>query len=231
MLKIKGLNGNQLKILALVFMTVDHIGYLILNQYVILRYIGRLSMPIFAWMIAEGCYHTKNRFRYLLSVAVVAAVCQSVYWFIDRSLNQCILVTFTLSILLIYALDHASRKKSFLSGLILAVVFGAILYICAYLPKRLTGFYIDYGFFGVILPAAIFMGRSKAEKLFAAACCLIAVAVSSHDMQWYALGSLPLLCLYNGTRGKKKLKYLFYLYYPLHLVAIYGIAYFLERYK
>ncbi len=225
--KTKGLTGNQLKIFAMVCMTVDHVGYLLLPQYILLRYIGRLSMPIFAWMIAEGCGYTKNRLRYLLTVAGVAALCQLVYYVADGSVMQCILVTFTLSILLIYALDNAG--KNVLSKLILAGVFGAIVYLCIFLPKRLPGFYVDYGFFGVILPVAIYMGRTREEKLFAAACCLAGIAVNYELVQWFSFAALPILYLYNGRRGKYRLKYLFYLYYPLHLAAIYGIGYWLNN--
>ena len=56
-----GLNNNQLKILAIVIMTIDHVGMEIMPQFRILRIIGRLAFPIFAFMIAEGCHHTKNR--------------------------------------------------------------------------------------------------------------------------------------------------------------------------
>ncbi len=227
--KTKRFTGNQLKIFAMVCMTVDHVGYLLLPQYIFLRYIGRLSMPIFAWMIAEGCAYTKNRLRYLLTVAGVAAICQAVYYVADGSLMQCILVTFTLSILLIYALDYAVKKKNLFSAVVLAGVFGVTVYVCLFLPQGLPGFHVDYGFFGVILPVAIYMGRTKKEKLFAAACCLAGIAVNYELLQWFSFAALPILYLYNGSRGKYKLKYLFYLYYPLHLAAIYGIAYLLNQ--
>ena len=46
------LNGNQLKIIALITMAIDHIGMYLFPQILFLRIIGRLSMPIFAYMIA-----------------------------------------------------------------------------------------------------------------------------------------------------------------------------------
>ena len=72
------LNNNQLKILALVTMTADHVGLQLLPQYDILRVIGRLAFPIFAYMIAEGCRYTRDRKRYLLTLALMAAVYQIV---------------------------------------------------------------------------------------------------------------------------------------------------------
>ena len=59
-----GLSGNQLKIIAMLTMLVDHIGVQLFPECIILRIIGRLSLPIFAYMIAEGCLHTRNRPKY-----------------------------------------------------------------------------------------------------------------------------------------------------------------------
>lgn len=221
-----GLTGNQLKLIAMVLMTVDHIGCFLYPNVMILRIIGRLSMPIFAWMIAEGCAYTRNRRRYFLTILGFGLVCQVVYLVFMQSLAQCIFITFSLSILLIYALDFANKQKKFWSLCLLGAALVSICYICVFLPMALprTDFRVDYGIFGVLLPVLIYMGRTKAEKLLLAAGGLMAVAVSHGSVQWFALLSLPLLALYNGKRGKLKLKYLFYFYYPLHLVAIYGVG-------
>ncbi len=221
-----GFTGNQLKIFALICMTLDHVGLLLLPNVRVLRYIGRLAMPIFAWMIAEGCRYTKNKGRHLLIMAFVAILCQAVYWVVDGDLMQSILVTFSLSTILIYALDYAMKKKSVLPCCLLGLVFAAIVYICLFLPKQLPGFSVDYDFFGVMLPVIIYIGKTKEEKLLGASCCMagIAVSVGLGMMQWFSFLSLPILYLYNGERGKAKLKYLFYIYYPLHLAALYGIA-------
>ena len=91
-------SGNQLKIIALVAMTCDHVGKVLLPKYEILQIVGRLAFPIFAYMIAEGCRYTRNRGKHLLQVVLVAILCQIVYFVVERSLFQCILVTFSLSI-------------------------------------------------------------------------------------------------------------------------------------
>ena len=228
--KAFGLTGNQLKLIAIVLMTVDHIGAYLLPQYVILRYIGRLAMPVFAWMIAEGCRYTKNRPRYLLTMVGFATVCQVVYFVFLNSLTQCILVTFSLSILLIYVMDYASEKGNFLSLCLMGGVFIAVAYICVLLPGDLPGtdFHVDYGLLGVLLPLFVYMGRTKQEKLLLMAAGLSAIAYNYGKIQWFALLCVPLLALYNGQRGKKSLKYLFYIYYPAHLAAIYGIALLLK---
>ena len=96
-----GLTGNQLKILAMIAMTCDHVGLQLLPQYPILRLIGRLALPIYGYMVAEGCRQTRDRKNYLLRMAAMALLCQVVYFFAMGSLYQCILVTFSLSICLI----------------------------------------------------------------------------------------------------------------------------------
>ena len=211
------LTSNQLKVLAMITMTIDHIGVQLLPQYHILRMIGRLAFPIYAYLIAEGCAHTRDRRRYLLQMGGMALLCQLVYFFAMHSLYQCILVTFTLSILLIYAIDSGSP-------LLGAGMFLAVLFLTGFLPNRLPGFYIDYSLWGVLTPVAVYLGRNKWEKLLFCG-ILLALLAAAHSgfTQWLGLLSLIPLALYNGKRGKSRIKWFFYLYYPIHLVAIYAI--------
>ena len=104
--------GNQLKIIALVTMTCDHVAKLFFPESQLLLILGRLAMPIFAWMIAEGCTYTRNRRAYLAQLGGLALLCQVVFFITEGSLYMCILVTFTLSILLIYAVDDLRKEKS-----------------------------------------------------------------------------------------------------------------------
>ena len=60
-----GLTNNQLKIIAMVSMALDHIGLLFFPDVMLFRALGRIAFPIFAYMIAEGCRYTKNRAKYL----------------------------------------------------------------------------------------------------------------------------------------------------------------------
>ena len=69
------LSGNALKLLAALFMTIDHVGVLLLPHVIVLRILGRLALPIFAYMIAEGCRYTRNRLRYFGSVFALGVLC------------------------------------------------------------------------------------------------------------------------------------------------------------
>lgn len=218
-----GLSGNQLKLIALITMTLDHIGLQLLPQYPILRILGRLALPIYAFLIAEGCHYTRNKFKYLALMATLALGCQLVYFFTMRSLYMCILVTFSLSILLIYALQYMQRAKNAWSCLLFFALLAGAYYITVKLPGRIPGFSVDYGLIGVLLPVFFAMGSTKSQKILGGAVGICLMAMNS-SLQWYCLMALPLLALYSGRRGKGDYKYLFYIYYPLHLAAIYGIS-------
>ena len=222
-----GLSGNALKIIAIVSMTLDHIGYHLFPGCHLLRILGRLALPIFAYMIAEGCHHTRNPRKYLLTILAVAALCQLVYFFAMGSLYQCILVTFVLSILLIQSMDRARQDESHQTALTTALMWAGVVFVCVGLPQLLdhTDFAIDYGLWGVLLPVFIYLGRDRREKLLLTAVGLILLALSFSGLtQWFSLAALPLLALYNGERGKWRMKYFFYVYYPIHLAVIYSIS-------
>ena len=220
------LSGNQLKIIAAAAMTCDHVGKYILPQLDFLTIFGRLAFPIFAYMIAEGCRYTHSRKKYLLSMAALAFVCQIVYFFLMHSLYQCVLVTFSLSIAMIWAMDNARQKKTPQSIALVFAVLAGVYILTEILPRVLThtDFYIDYGLWGVMLPVMVFAVDVKRIKLISAAAALVLIALPNGGIQWYALAAIPLLALYDGTRGKVRMKNLFYIYYPLHLIVIYGIS-------
>ena len=106
--KLRILNGNGLKLLAAAFMLVDHIGVLLFPDILWLRFIGRFSMPLFAFMIAEGCRYTKNKCKHFLLLFGLGVVCQAVYIIFDpTNVYLGILITFSISTLIIYALQYA----------------------------------------------------------------------------------------------------------------------------
>ncbi|MBE7023049.1 MAG: hypothetical protein E7412_01120 [Ruminococcaceae bacterium] len=216
------LSGSQLKLVALVAMTVDHIGYYLFPDADFLRIIGRLAFPIFAYMIAEGCRYTRNRKKYLLTIALLGLGCQLVTFVAARSLFQCILITFSLSIGLTFLFDNAKSRKTISSFLWLGVGIGTVLFLTDIAPRLLseTDYAVDYGFCGVFLPVAIFVAGRKRDKLIFMTAVLCLIALDYGNPQWFSLGAVPFLAFYNGKRGNAVPKNLFYVYYPLHIGAI-----------
>ena len=159
-------------------------------------------------------------------MAALGLLCQSVYFFAMDSLYQCVLMTFSLSIVLIYVFDYTLKNKNMSSYLLFGMVLFIEFFICNFLPKLLkeTDFEVDYGFVGVLLPVCIYLGKNHLEKLVIMEVLLVFLGYKMSGVQWYALLCPLLIFFYNGKRGKFKLKNVFYIYYPLHLVGIYLLS-------
>lgn len=224
-MKKPGLTGNQLKLLALLTMTADHVGLELLPGVALLRILGRLAFPIYGWMIAEGCRHTRCPRRYLLRLGGLAMLCQVVYFVAMGSLYQCVMVTFTLSAGLIFAWARFQKAKTLPAGLAFLGLLAGAVFLAAILPELLPrgDFAIDYGLWGILLPLLVYQGRDTREKLALLTLALVGLGLEYGGIQWWGLAALPILALYNGQRGRKSLGRFFYWYYPAHLVAIYGI--------
>ena len=222
--KVSGISGNQLKIIAAIAMTIDHIGVMIFPDLDILRIIGRLALPIFAYMIAEGCRYTKNKKKYLLLLFAVAVLCQIVYFVTMSSLEQSIMTTFLMSALIIFSYEAARKRKSFLNVFLFVLVFAAVFIVCEVLPEHINGFSVDYGFWGVLAPFFVYLGRNRISKLLLLAVALLFLTLEIQWVQGYSFLALIPLYFYNGTRGKWRMKYFFYIYYPLHLGVIHLIS-------
>ena len=148
-----GLTGNQLKIIAMITMTIDHVAVQIFPHIQWMRYIGRLAMPIYAYMIAEGCRHTRDRKKYLMRLLGMGILCQIVYFVAMESLYQCILITFSMSVILICLLDRAEQERTAKANVALWAGVVLTFFICTVLPDLLpnTDFAVDYGLPGVLL--------------------------------------------------------------------------------
>lgn len=208
-----------LKIIAAITMTIDHAGLLLCGNETWMRAVGRIAFPLYAFFIAEGFRYTKNRLRYFLDIFVLGQLCQLAYEIVmpipNRTLN--ILITFSFSILLLYLMERAKESRRDLA------VFGAAL-IGVFVFCRFI--HVDYGFFGVILPLFPALFEKKWARLGAFAAGLLLLCTQSSSIQFYSLFALVCLALYNGKRGKYKLKYFFYLFYPAHLAILWAIRYF-----
>lgn len=230
------LSGNALKIIAALSMLIDHIGVVLLPDVVILRIIGRIAFPIYAFMIAEGCANTKNKLRYFLTVFTLGVGCQSVYYLYDGDTYMGILITFSLSILVIYAMQYLKEtvlapekfcRKQFAALLIFLSAIASVYFLNQY-------FEIDYGFWGCMTPVFTSVFRKTHSNsspylerfdtlpihVFMLGIGLVMVACVSGRIQPYSLLAIPFLMLYSGKRGKKKMKAFFYIFYPAHLFAL-----------
>ncbi len=224
----KGLTGNQLKLIAMITMTMDHMGLILFPNALWLRIVGRLAMPLYAFCIGEGCLHSRSLPKYLGSVALMGVICQVVAFVGTGTLYQNILMAFSLSILLAMLLRWAQKRNTVAPWVAFGVAVAAVLFITEGLPYVLTGtdYQVDYGFWGVMLPLAVMLGKNRVQQLLLMSVPLLFLSVGN-PAQGFALAALPILIFYSGERGSRKLKWVFYFYYPAHLAVLYLILFFL----
>ena len=211
------LSGSALKIIAVVSMVVDHCAYYLMDSntmaYEVMRCFGRIAFPVFAFLVAEGFAHTRNRMRYFLSLLLFAAV-REVPWYLLNGADGTHNVMFTLA-LGVTALAAFERLRGHR-----ALVIAAIL--LATLSAEVSG--LDYGWRGIVVILIFHLFKSK--KYYQSA-RLLQLAFAFPFMLHYGIIGALLACsvilLYDGTRGiirGKVAKYGFYAIYPMHLIII-----------
>lgn len=240
-----GLNGNVLKILAVVFMILDHTRVAVVDGNMWMNYIGRLSFPIFAFLISEGFIHTSNFKKYLLRLTVFAVIseipfnvfCSSKTFFPQY---QNVLFTFVLSVLALVLIDFAKKEPT------LAKVAGAGLgtVIIVFLAEVLK---VDYGGAGVVIVVAFYLFRNFPFAFLVQFVTMFAVFILFYPgrpvlfkirdlifcipVQSFALFSFIPIWLYNGKKGSggKFLQYGTYGFYPVHIAVLCVVRYLLKN--
>ena len=234
-----GISANGLKWIAIAAMFVDHAGEAYMDRlpaplYFAMRMVGRCTMPIMCFLLAQGFHHTRDRKKYALRLLVFALVAQLPYtYFGTGSFFSLELepgyfnVLFTLLLGLCALWAAKSNLKPWLKISLAA--------LCA-----LTAILCDWPMFGVlfVLAFGLNFGAFRRQALWyvlaAAIFILSDVAYTLSDggpiyIALYELGlflPLPLLALYNGKKANEKApawtanKWLFYVIYPLHLAVL-----------
>lgn len=228
-----------LKLIALATMTIDHVGRFFFPQDIEWLLVGRLAFPIFAWGIANGYHHTSNVKKYMIRLGIFALISQIpftiAYWalFYNPTVLN-IFFTLLIGLFAIYAYEHIAKK--WLAWL--AIITMAIL---------ATAIPTDYGAYGVLLVVVFHITYGEPRRMLAAQtilwCTLFIlgqlvlltplreIAIANYipqtiTVQVVALLSVGLIGLYNGVQGRN-MKWLFYWYYPVHLIILVLISLYL----
>ena len=231
-MKQKCLNGNMLKLIAITAMTIDHLTWVFFPGYntqwfvICLHIIGRLTAPIMWFFIAEGCHFTHDRKKYLLRLGGFALVSHFAYdfafgiSFFEPSAGIFNRTSVMWSLFLAAAVIFLTQKETIKTPWKYVIIFAACL----------LAFPSDWSSIAVVAPLFLFMHRGNIKRqaldlvlwsAVYAAVYFFAMDKTYAFLQMATCLSIPLLMQYNGERGKwKGMKWLFYIYYPAHLVII-----------
>ncbi|MDO4265304.1 MAG: TraX family protein [Eubacteriales bacterium] len=245
--RMSGFTGNQLKLIACFCMLCDHIGYVLIENGVlygrnaeywtlalatdegqrwyllarILRTIGRLAFPIFAYMLVEGFIHTKNLRAYMRNMLICALISEvpfdlACFHTAYYPYYQNVCFTLLLGLVSMWLM----KKTSKLPGIVTILAGGAVSALAGLIR-------CDYGAVGVGMISVMWLLRKdeSAKLIFGA------VIAAIDGLSYYCTAALAFIPLrfYNGKRGTAPLKYFFYLLYPLHLAFFYLLVYLGNR--
>ncbi len=223
------------------------------DLYLPARTIGRIAFPIFVFMLVEGFYHTSNIRKYLTRLGIFALISEIPFdlafyrgfyradvltdlknsftdpamldLFLRRLFEyQNVFFTLFLGLLAIYLMSMVENKykKQFL----LSNIFDALITIgfcaAAFILKT------DYDFKGILLIVAFYLFRGS--KILIGICLLIVTGTFFRDannqltIEIFAMLAMIPIALYNGKKGKS-IKYLFYAFYPAHLLILWLIRF------
>lgn len=239
-----------LKIIAIISMLIDHTTVALYEVipgemwdiYDVGRWIGRTAFPLFCFMIVEGYYHTRNRWRYLGSLILLAFISEIPFdaliennGFVLEFSSQNVFFTLALGLFTVILIDGVNEKVQnvFLSKIFQFVVVLLILFVSLQLSA-------DYGIVGVVLILFIYYfekmqaGLAKINEKFASdktkfvlAGIAVLIWLISYDFlagrvsESFGFPAVVLIMLYNGQRGNYRIpKYVFYFFYPVHLIIL-----------
>ena len=224
--------GSALKIIAVLSMVIDHCAYFLMEHgtpiYGVMRCFGRIAFPVFAFLIAEGFAHTRNRARYFITILGFAIISE-IPWFLLNGYDGTHNVMFTLAIgvAALTVFDRLCEHRP------LCVIVISLLLALAYW----TG--VDYDWRGVLMIVLFYMLRhqtiapwSDRKDICFHSQAIRQIIFTFPLMMHYGIAGAVLaslvIFLYDGTRGHIKgavAKYSFYAFYPLHFWII-GIIYY-----
>lgn len=218
------LNAFTLKVLALITMTIDHIGAVLMPYAVWMRIVGRLAFPIYCFLLVNGFRNTSNVKKYIGRLLMFAFVSEIPF---DLAFSGGVIVpeyqnVFFNLFLGLVMMEFITMFRTYGktdSAILNGTLEGLIVLFMALLAEVLK---TDYSFYGILMIYVFFLFENNffLNLLFQA---LINIRLIGY-IQGYAVAAMIPVYLYNGSQGCKKFKYFFYWYYPFHLILIWLTA-------
>lgn len=226
----KQMNSFHLKIAACLFMLVDHVGALFFPDLIWLRVIGRFSFPLFAYLLAIGFTNTSNVYKYLGRLLIFALVSQPIFYLAFPGVTLNIFVTLFLGLVAIFLYNKIKNKYLAMAMVLFIALLGELIKV-------------DYGWYGVLFPISFYWYISS-KNIFNLVIWQISLNIffilqryllaqlnlfifeSQIFIQFFSLVPLFFIKFYNGQIGRR-FKYVFYAFYPGHLLFLILIKYFI----
>lgn len=216
-----GLNGFCLKVIAVLTMLTDHTAAIFLTPgaaYVNLRIIGRIAFPIFCFLLAEGVIYTHSLKRYALRLFVFALISEIPFdlafhgavWY---PLSQNVFFTLLLSVIVLWFYQWAYRRRQIILAVPVAVAAMALA----------EWIHSDYGAMGICMVLLFYFLRDLPWWKYLLIGGFFGLTWWG-SLQIYGLLAFPLFLFYNRERGPAFNKYVFYGFYPVHLLILWGIS-------
>lgn len=195
-------NGDFLKFLAMLTMLIDHIGYLFFPSQIWLRIIGRLSFPIFAFLISRGYRYTSDKRKYAVRLFIFGIISQIPYhFFVPGKMN--IMFTLFTGLIIIEVFESKMRPLSFF-----------LLLLGQFLP-------ISYGVYGLAMILIFHMTYSMPDRTMIGYFALSAVYYISSGNEIQALSVFALFPILMDPVSKIKVpRMVGYWFYPGHIAAL-----------
>lgn len=209
-----GLSTFDLKCLALLTMTIDHIGAFIIVDQNWLRIVGRMSFPIFCFLIVEGYLRTRNVYKYMIRLLAFAFISEVPYdlargdVFFNWS-HQNVYFTLFFGLVCIFAMDRFRLKWQ-----------SPIIILVSCVSAHFS--HCDYAVAGVLMIMGYYIFYNNWIVKYAFEGLINFLAFSSIIQGAAVVAFIP-MSFYSGKKGpsSKIWQYFFYVYYPLHLFLIY----------
>lgn len=226
------LDGTMLKIIAMISMVFDHAGDIFFPGLMWPRMAGRLAMPIFSFCIAEGFAHTRDQKKYLMRIGMFALISEIPFDLAFEGKiglgHQNIMLTYFLSVIGLMLFERIrvgqdTDTEHIPAGKTVLGVFAVLAIAVLSLLLR-----ADYTVFAVISVFLFYVLRNKHPLIRSGVG--VAFLALTRTMNYYCTTGLSFipLAMYNGKRGKG-LKWLFYVFYPGHLLLLAAVRYILHR--
>ena len=207
------MSQNQIKWLAAVLMLIDHIGFMIEAEP--MRIIGRLSFPLFAWVLAQNWKRREpdSGSKPLLTRLVIFAIISQIpYKILFKTSEGNIMLSLGLVIAVFTEIHKAEKHKK-----IIIMILGLV---AAQLWK------LSYGWYAVACPLLMINLKSKGDRMWWISWILtntIYAATSGYFLQVFATLTPLILAYHNPAKDRKPTaieKRFFYYFYPIHLAGL-----------